>query len=159
MLAGLDADTVRRWCGGALEALRRDRDEIDGLNVFPVPDGDTGTNLFLTMTATRASLDSGPPDLAEAGASAALAAMARGALLGARGNSGIILAQFFRGLADALTGVPTADGQALAKALDRARAAAYTAVVNPVEGTMLTVATEAATAAGRVEATAAGRVE
>ncbi|MDP9436400.1 MAG: DAK2 domain-containing protein, partial [Actinomycetota bacterium] len=97
MLQVLDAAAVRRWCALGLEALRRARDEIDGLNVYPVPDGDTGTNLVLTMEAVQAALRTagpGPRDTARA--------VTTGALLGARGNSGVILAQVLRGLCEAL---------------------------------------------------------
>src|SRR4051812_37420639 len=86
----VDAATVRRWCAAGLDALRRHQAEIDALNVYPVPDGDTGTNLVLTMSAAVEALD-GATDGSLGGV---LRVAARGALLGARGNSGIILAQF-----------------------------------------------------------------
>ncbi|MEV6927186.1 DAK2 domain-containing protein, partial [Dactylosporangium sp. NPDC051485] len=130
----VDAATVRRWGVAGLDALRRHRAEIDALNVYPVPDGDTGTNLVLTMTAaTEAAAEAG------AGAGDVLRRMARGALLGARGNSGIILAQLLKGLAGALDGVAAADGGQLARALDEAARSAYRAVAAPVEGTVLSV--------------------
>src|SRR3569833_4256790 len=109
--AGVDAGAVRRWCATGLDALRRHQGEIDALNVYPVPDGDTGTNLVLTMTAAAEALDGDLP--AEAGETALgtiLRRLARGALLGARGNSGVILSQLFKGLAEALSTVPSADG-------------------------------------------------
>jgi uncharacterized protein len=144
----VDAVAVRRWCATGLDALRRHQGEIDALNVYPVPDGDTGTNLVLTMTAAAQALDGeAPAEAGETALGAALRRLARGALLGARGNSGIILSQIFRGLADALAAVPSADGRALATALDRASRAAYAAVAAPVEGTVLTVAAAAARAA------------
>jgi fatty acid kinase len=142
----LDPSAVRRWCTGAVAALEAARVEIDDLNVYPVPDGDTGTNLLLTLRAADSAVRTDPPgDLA-----ATLGSMARGAVLGARGNSGIILSQILRGLAENLppSGV---GGRALAGALGRAAELAWSAVAEPVEGTMLSVAraaAESATAAG-----------
>jgi hypothetical protein len=134
----LDAAAVRRWLGAARRDLDRHRAEIDDLNVYPVPDGDTGTNLSLTMESVTEAL---PPhdDLA-----AVLAAAARGALLGARGNSGVILSQLLRGVAEAFG---SGSGGDLQKALRRAAEAAYGAVAAPVEGTILSVARAAADAA------------
>ncbi|MBA3264765.1 MAG: DAK2 domain-containing protein [Nocardioidaceae bacterium] len=133
-----------RWCDLTLEGLADAREDIDALNVYPVPDGDTGTNLFLTFEAARqAILDSDSSSLVSA-----LRVFARGALLGARGNSGVILSQLLRAGADQLLrGDPTKPGQLLADTLTRAAEAAYAAVAKPVEGTMLTVAREAARAA------------
>ncbi|MEV8513013.1 DAK2 domain-containing protein [Dactylosporangium sp. NPDC051484] len=136
----VDAATVRRWCAAGLDALRRHRAEIDALNVYPVPDGDTGTNLALTMAAAAEAADG-------ATVGDVLRGAARGALLGARGNSGIILAQLFKGLADALDGVVAADAGQLARALDEAARGAYRAVAAPVEGTVLSVGAAAARAA------------
>lgn len=144
----LDAQAVRRWCRDGLESLARAREEIDALNVYPVPDGDTGTNLYLTVDAAAQALDALP---AEAGLAETLQTMARGALLGARGNSGIILSQLLRGVATGLAAGPrTGDGERaggaerLAAALRRAAELGYEAVARPVEGTMLTVARAAA---------------
>jgi DAK2 domain fusion protein YloV len=141
----LDAAGVRHWCGLAADALGRIRGEIDRLNVFPVPDGDTGTNLHLTVLAAAEALAGLPPD---AGAEETWRALAQGALLGARGNSGVILSQVFLGLADVL-GRPgvTADGQVLDEALGYAAAVARTAVAHPVEGTILSVLASAAAGA------------
>ena len=128
--------TAARW-------LQRNRDAINAINVYPVPDGDTGTNMLLTF---RAALDAGD----RAGAVPAgeyMAAFSRGALLGARGNSGVILSQMFRGAALALEGVEVVDGDALRRALSTAATTAYEAVSAPVEGTMLTVMREAASGA------------
>ncbi|WP_028569209.1 DAK2 domain-containing protein [Salinispora tropica] len=152
MLDTLDAAAVRRWCAGGLVALKRHQGEIDHLNVYPVPDGDTGTNLVLTLTSAQQALameldtlpDDGPTPHGQA-----LRLMARGALLGARGNSGVILAQILRGFADALAAVPVVRGRALAVALRAAATAAYAAVAAPVEGTLLSVAAAAARAAER----------
>lgn len=131
----LDAPTVRVWCRLALQALGRAREEIDAINVYPVADGDTGTNLYLTVESAAESLEAAPgTDLAET-----LRAMSHGALIGARGNSGTILAQLLRGMTRVL-----ADGGPLAHALREAADSAYAAVAHPVEGTMLTVARAAA---------------
>jgi hypothetical protein len=153
VLHSLDAAAVRHWCTTGLDALRRHQREIDDLNVYPVPDGDTGTNLVLTVSAASEALAAGQPaerptgQPAADGVGAALARFARGALLGARGNSGVILSQLLRGLADGLAALPAADGRAFAAALERAADAAYEAVAAPVEGTVLTVARAAARAA------------
>jgi uncharacterized protein len=149
VLARLDAGAVRRWCALGLAGLRRHQHEIDELNVYPVPDGDTGTNLVLTLGSAYHALApegaSGSEEGAEPGA--LLHRMARGALLGARGNSGVIVAQLLRGIADVLGQGPAAGGRALADALTAAAKAAYAAVADPVEGTVLTVANAAALAA------------
>ncbi|MFH8488889.1 DAK2 domain-containing protein [Streptomyces longisporoflavus] len=148
----LDAVAVRAWCGLALDALGGAREEIDAINVYPVADGDTGTNLYLTMEAANQAVDAAftglepsRPSLAEA-----VRAMAHGALIGARGNSGTILSQLLRGMAQVLGGERDTDhagGPVLALALRRAAESAYQAVARPVEGTVLTVATAAADAA------------
>ncbi|MFF3856635.1 DAK2 domain-containing protein [Micromonospora sp. NPDC002575] len=154
MLDTLDAAAVRRWCAGGLAALRRHQGEIDDLNVYPVPDGDTGTNLVLTLTSAQQALAMDLATLPDGGPTAhghALRLMARGALLGARGNSGVILSQILRGLADALAAAPVVRGRQLAAALGEAATAAYSAVAQPVEGTVLTVATAAAMGAGSAD--------
>ncbi|WP_432055567.1 DAK2 domain-containing protein [Streptomyces sp. bgisy022] len=160
-----DALAVRAWCGLALEALGRAREEIDAINVYPVADGDTGTNLYLTVESAAAAVeavfegheagaatvpgtDSGPT-LADA-----VRAMAHGALIGARGNSGTILAQLLRGMAQVLAedeAAPHADGPGLRQALRHAADSARRAVAHPVEGTVLTVAAAAAEAAAGAE--------
>ncbi len=118
-------------------------DEINGLNVFPVPDGDTGTNMAATV---RAALDE-----AETATGMTLenvaAAISFGALMGARGNSGVITSQIFRGMSEGLAGKRRFNGLDLAHALDRGTRMAYGAVAKPVEGTILTVVREAAAAA------------
>jgi hypothetical protein len=139
----LDAAAVREWCAAGLDVLRRHRQEIDDLNVYPVPDGDTGTNLVDTVTAAYEAV-AADPDTAEPGE--VLRRMARGALLGARGNSGVILAQLLGGIAAELATVPGADGRELTGALRRAADAGYAAVADPAEGTMLSVARAAADA-------------
>ncbi|MFD8207440.1 DAK2 domain-containing protein [Streptomyces sp. NPDC059695] len=140
-LVELDAEAVRTWCARALDALGREREEIDAINVYPVADGDTGTNLYLTAEAAHQAVEAvfaaSSPDTAET-----VRAMAHGALLGARGNSGTILAQLLRGMAAVLA--EGRDGDHLARALAEAATAARRAVAHPVEGTVLTVASAAA---------------
>jgi uncharacterized protein len=137
---------LRRWCDLGLEALGVAREEIDALNVYPVPDNDTGTNLYLTFEAARQALVDAAPDSLVV----ALRAFARGALLGARGNSGVILSQLLRAGSDRLLrGDPRRPGALLADTLTRAADAAYDAVGQPAEGTILTVARAAAHAAQR----------
>ncbi|MBO4210491.1 DAK2 domain-containing protein [Micromonospora echinofusca] len=151
MLETLDAAAVRRWCAGGLAALKRHQSEIDDLNVYPVPDGDTGTNLVLTLTSAQQALAldlDNAPEGPTPPHGHALRLMARGALLGARGNSGVIMSQILRGLADTLAAVETVRGRALADGLRAAARAAWSAVAHPVEGTLLTVVRAAADAAG-----------
>ncbi|MDX6200247.1 MAG: fatty acid kinase [Actinomycetota bacterium] len=145
MLQVLDATAVRRWCAAGLEALTAARAEIDDLNVYPVPDGDTGTNLQLTMQAVTEAVHAAP-----AGMGPTTQAMAHGALMGARGNSGVILSQLLRGLAEVLAVEETADSECLQRALIRAAELGYAAVAKPVEGTVLTVAREAAASAAEL---------
>ncbi|MFC0530159.1 DAK2 domain-containing protein [Phytohabitans kaempferiae] len=143
MLETFDAEAVRRWCAAGLESLRQHQQEIDRLNVYPVPDGDTGTNLVLTVASAQQAIAN---DAVNGGdhSGEVLRLMSRGALLGARGNSGVIVSQLLRGMADALTGAGSVRGRALAGALGEAAAAARAAVAKPVEGTILTVASAAA---------------
>ncbi|WP_053913635.1 DAK2 domain-containing protein [Streptomyces sp. TP-A0875] len=211
-----DASAVRTWCGLSLDALGRAREGIDAINVYPVADGDTGTNLYLTVESaaaaveavfaahevpaavtaaagetaaggpaagaggtgaggTHASADAGP-ELADV-----VRAMAHGALIGARGNSGTILAQLLRGMAQVLAGAAesgsagsggsagpagpggpagfAADGAVLAWALRRAADSARQAVAHPVEGTVLTVASAAADAASAAADAASAAAE
>ncbi|MFI1305240.1 DAK2 domain-containing protein [Streptomyces sioyaensis] len=153
----LDAAAVRSWCGLALEALGRERERIDAINVYPVADGDTGTNLYLTLESAARAVEAAFDGHGSAGTAPrltdAIGAMAHGALIGARGNSGTILAQLLRGMTEVLAAAD-GSGDALGRALRRAAASAYEAVAHPVEGTVLTVATAAADAAARC---AAGR--
>jgi DAK2 domain fusion protein YloV len=143
----LDPPAVRAWCRLALQALGRAREEIDAINVYPVADGDTGTNLFLTVESAAQSVDAVFEGHAASGSTpdltSCLRSMAHGALIGARGNSGTILAQLLRGMTEVLA----LDSGDLRPALRRAAESAYQAVAHPVEGTMLTVATAAADAA------------
>ena len=124
--------------GGASE-LRANAEEVNKLNVFPVPDGDTGDNMRMTIESGVASLENiDTDDLAEV-----LKVASRGMLLGARGNSGVILSQFFAGMAKGLENVETADAKKLAHALELGVQQAYGSVMTPTEGTILTVAREA----------------
>ena len=144
MLTALDDAAVGRWCRAAVEALSRSRDGLDELNVFPVPDGDTGTNMLLTAESAVQSLEWGA---AQDDPEPAWTLIARGAVLGARGNSGVILAQLLRGMADQLAHCPPADGPSLAAAMRKAAEGTYSAVADPEEGTFLTVARGGADAA------------
>jgi DAK2 domain fusion protein YloV len=119
--------------------------DINALNVYPVPDGDCGTNMLLTIRASLAET----AKLVDGGASAVVQAIARGALMGARGNSGVILSQMWRGLAQGLKDKKVIDAGDLARALQEAADMAYSALSNPVEGTILTVMRDAASAAGK----------
>src|SRR5215472_6041960 len=140
----MDGEAVRRWCRLSTDALARARAAIDALNVFPVPDADTGTNMHITLMAAADAVDALP-----AGATSAEVwqAAARGALLGACGNSGIIVSQLLRGLADVCAPAARCDGAVVARALAHAAASARAAVSRPAEGTVLTVADAAARAA------------
>jgi DAK2 domain fusion protein YloV len=117
--------------------------DINAINVFPVPDGDTGTNMFLTMRSVMEEADR----ISDHSVAAVAKAMAQGALMGARGNSGVILSQFFRGLAKGLDEKESITGSDLAMALGEASRAAYKGLSQPVEGTMLTVLKDASKAA------------
>ncbi|MFD9723717.1 DAK2 domain-containing protein [Streptomyces sp. NPDC059072] len=145
----LDAEAVRTWSSLALTALGRAREDIDAINVYPVADADTGTNLYLTAESGARAVTQVTQDTAPASLAQAVRAYAHGALIGARGNSGTILAQLLRGVADVLGDEPgdRDPGRLLARALTRAAEEAYEAVAHPVEGTMLTVAAAAARAA------------
>ncbi|MEV8442742.1 DAK2 domain-containing protein [Actinosynnema sp. NPDC051121] len=142
-MQALDAVAVRQWADACVRSLDANREDIDRINVFPVPDGDTGTNLLQTMRSALDALLRTPVDTV----GAALGALARGALAGARGNSGVILSQVLRGLAEAAQGASTASGAALRRALWRADELATAAVSKPVPGTVLSVLHAAAEAA------------
>ncbi len=123
------------------DALRAHQEELNRLNVYPVPDGDTGTNMALTLESVVGELESAD-DMPEV-----CRAVAHGSLMGARGNSGVILSQILRGLADTFTELDAAEATDLVAGLRRGADAAYQAVLRPVEGTILTVVREAAEAA------------
>ncbi|MBA7481795.1 hypothetical protein ES707_17272 [subsurface metagenome] len=139
----LTGQDLREMFAAATAWLEKSVSDIDALNVFPVPDGDCGTNMLLTM---RSSIEEAyrAPDRS---ASAVSQAMAKGALMGARGNSGVILSQIWRGLAQGLAGKESFTASDLADALQLASVMAYKGLSNPVEGTILTVVREAASAA------------
>ncbi|MFB8211267.1 MULTISPECIES: DAK2 domain-containing protein [unclassified Streptomyces] len=146
-----DAVAVRSWCSLALEALGREREAIDAINVYPVADGDTGTNLYLTVESAAAAVEAvfaaHATGTSVPSAADAVRAMAHGALIGARGNSGTILAQLLRGMAGVLA--EGTGGDRMRLALAQAAAWAREAVAHPVEGTVLTVADRAAAAAAQ----------
>ncbi|MGO2859949.1 MAG: DAK2 domain-containing protein [Brevibacterium sp.] len=141
---GLNGRLAARWARRAVDRLRKERGEIDELNVFPVPDGDTGTNMYHTLRSAYLAVEelTGPVTLPEV-----VAALAAGAGRGARGNSGLILAVALQGVADALHQVTVATPDAMAAALELASARARDAVARPVDGTMLTVLDAMATEA------------
>ena len=142
-VATIGGQDLREMFAAATTWLEKSASDIDALNVFPVPDGDCGTNMLLTM---RSSIEEAyrAPDRS---ASAVAQAMANGALMGARGNSGVILSQIWRGLAQGLAGKESFTGSDLAEALLQASTMAYKGLSNPVEGTILTVVREASAAA------------
>src|SRR5215470_14169589 len=139
----MDGEAVRRWCRLSTDALGGVRAAIDALNVFPVPDSDTGTNLHVTLIAAADAVEALPRGAPSA---EVWQAAARGALLGACGNSGIIVSQLLRGLADVCAPAARCDGAVVARALAHAAASARAAVSRPAEGTVLTVADAAARA-------------
>ncbi|TWD14299.1 hypothetical protein FB557_1707 [Marihabitans asiaticum] len=155
VITALDADALRRWAVMTRAALAARRAEIDALNVFPVPDGDTGTNLYLTLDQALDAVRSdhercgvlGQVDLA-----GEAAAISRAAMLSARGNSGVILSQLIRGVSEELTrsAGETVGVDAIASALEAAARRARESVVRPKEGTILSVADAAARAARTV---------
>ena len=136
----INGDILRTMILAGAGKLEREKSQIDSLNVFPVPDGDTGTNMYLTLVSAAKAIQNLPkncslPQVAES--------MAHGALMGARGNSGVILSQLLGGFAKAVNDSKVLDSNLLAKAFSQGVEAAYKAVVKPVEGTILTVAREA----------------
>jgi uncharacterized protein len=135
---------VRALITSAAAALKEHRDEVNRLNVFPVPDGDTGTNMSLTMDAVLAELGRLPAD---AGATALCHAVTQGSLMGARGNSGVILSQILRGLCSVIDETSVIGPPLVADSLAHAATVAYQAVRKPAEGTILTVVKDAAAAA------------
>lgn len=130
-----DVGEIKRIFKGALAYLENKKEEINNLNVFPVPDGDTGTNMYLTMSSAIKTIDDHEPknftEFAEA--------LSKGALLGARGNSGVILSQIFRGMAVGMHGKGAVDGAVLTECFRLGTDIAYKAVKKPVKGTILTV--------------------
>jgi len=138
----ISGQDLRDMFAAATSWLEKSSAEIDALNVFPVPDGDTGTNMLLTMRSTLEEAYRAP----DRSASAVSQAMAKGALMGARGNSGVILSQILRGLAQGLAEKESFNAVDLVNALQHSSTMAYKGISNPVEGTILTVIKEVATA-------------
>lgn len=138
ILEKIDGALLQKCLTGAAKLLENNKEEVNSLNVFPVPDGDTGTNMLLTVkSALKKALST------EDNSASAVAALAsQGSLMGARGNSGVILSQLFRGFANGLKGSDEVDVKILAEALKQAADTAYKAVMKPTEGTILTVARE-----------------
>lgn len=135
-----DGNDLKLILRGSVELLEQSREHIDSLNVFPVPDGDTGSNMYQTLTAALREAHLMETDHIGMVAEAA----ARGALVGARGNSGVILSQVLQGFAQTLSTKETADASDIAAALDNGSQMAYRAVMSPVEGTILTVVKKSA---------------
>src|SRR5437764_14119903 len=129
---------------GSLAWLTLNRDEVDALNVFPVPDGDTGTNMLLTLQSAVEDIR----DVDDADLSRTARRASHGALMGARGNSGVILSQILRGFCVGIGTKPAVDARGLAEAFREGAEGAYRAVIKPTEGTMLTVARGAGAVAG-----------
>ncbi len=146
-LEHLGAGELRAVLTAYRDALRAHREPINRLNVYPVPDGDTGTNMALTLDSVMAELEDAGPDMASV-----CTAIAHGSLMGARGNSGVILSQILRGFTTIVRELELVDGEAFARALQAAAEGAYQAVGRPVEGTILTVVREAAAAAAAAAA-------
>jgi DAK2 domain fusion protein YloV len=139
----IDGQVLKEFVEAALIWLKTNQQIVNSLNVFPVPDGDTGTNMVLTMQSAYNEILHSP----EKNVGKMAHMVAHGALMGARGNSGVILSQLWRGLARGLDHLEEIDGPSFVKALAEGRDTAYKGVVRPVEGTILTVAKDVASAA------------
>jgi uncharacterized protein len=139
----IDGQVLKKLVEAGLTWLRANQQTVNLLNVFPVPDGDTGTNMVMTMQSAYNEID----QLGHHGVGQMAAAVSQGALMGARGNSGVILSQLWRGFARALHNQEILDGPAMVRAFAEGRDTAYKGVVRPVEGTILTVAKDTAAAA------------
>jgi DAK2 domain fusion protein YloV len=138
-----NGQTLKEMFASGTAWLEKSAPDINAINVFPVPDGDTGTNMVLTV---KFALEEVKPS-SDNQVSSVAQSLAHGALMGARGNSGVILSQFFRGLAKGLEGKTHFDGEDFARALAKASQTAYKGIANPVEGTILTVLKDASKAA------------
>jgi len=139
----IDGQMLKKMVEAGLTWLRANQQTVNLLNVFPVPDGDTGTNMVLTMQSAYNEIEA----IGHHSVGHMAASVSQGALMGARGNSGVILSQLWRGFAHAIHNQEIMDGPSLVRAFAEARDTAYKGVVRPVEGTILTVAKDAATAA------------
>lgn len=142
----IDGQGLKQLVEAGMVWLRTNQQIVNALNVFPVPDGDTGTNMLLTMQAAYAEISR----LGDTNVGKMAHAVAQGALMGARGNSGVILSQIWRGFARALDSLDSMDGHILSAALAEARNTAYKGVVRPVEGTILTVIKDVAASAEQI---------
>ena len=142
-IEALSGGQLRDMFAAAAAWLEKHTESVNAINVFPAPDGDTGTNMYLTMRAVMEEAQRCP----EEGAGAIMAAMSQGALMGARGNSGVILSQIIRGMTRAVGEAKSVDAATWVRGLEEAAAGAYKAVTKPVEGTILTVMREASEAA------------
>jgi DAK2 domain fusion protein YloV len=145
----VDGQVLKKLIEASLTWLRANQQLVNSLNVFPVPDGDTGTNMVLTMQAAYDEI----ADSTDKNFGKMAYAVAHGALMGARGNSGVILSQLWRGFARSIDNKDTLDVSSLVQALAVARDTAYKGVVRPVEGTILTVAKDIAAAAESAQRT------
>ena len=143
MIEALDGQRLKEMILGAAATLEKNKDALDALSVFPVPDGDTGTNMSLTMITAAKEVAAVQDD----SINSVVKALSLGALKGARGNSGVILSQIFAGFADAMAKADHIDTVIFAGALRNGVDYAYKAVMKPKEGTILTVATKMADAA------------
>ena len=150
----ITGDMLKRAFLSGANNIQNHRTEVDALNVFPVPDGDTGANMSMTIGAAARELQVMP----ESDVATVSKKTASALLRGARGNSGVILSLIFRGVSKGLKGLETADGVQLAKAFDLGRESAYKAVMKPTEGTILTVIRLAAAAAVEAKETDCAKV-
>jgi dihydroxyacetone kinase-like predicted kinase len=139
----LNGQALKAFVYAGLTWLRTNQETVNALNVYPVPDGDTGINMVLTMQAAYDEIADSP----ENNFGKMIHNVAHGSLMGARGNSGVILSQIWRGLARGSDEIEVLDGPSLVSAFAEARDIAYKGVVRPVEGTILTVAKDIASAA------------
>jgi DAK2 domain fusion protein YloV len=151
----IDGQALKRLVEAGLTWLRTNQAIVNALNVFPVPDGDTGTNMVLTMQAAYDEIENSP----DHNFGKIAHAVANGALMGARGNSGVILSQIWRGFARSVDTIGILDTKSMAEAFSTARDTAYKGVVRPVEGTILTVAKDIAYAADKAMDSAENTIE
>ncbi len=143
----LHAEDLVGMVDAAIDALRVHKEEINAMNVFPVPDGDTGTNMLLTMQAVKEAVgEADHQDMASI-----CRAISRGSLMGARGNSGVVLSQILKGMTEVMEDKESLDVEAMAEALSRGAEIAYRAVMKPVEGTILTVVKAASDEGKRIK--------
>lgn len=142
----IEGPELKNLLAAGVECLNANKDEINDLNVFPVPDGDTGTNMVLTFQAALREVQQASDEIKDI-----LERAAQGSLMGARGNSGVIVSQFFRGFARAVGSAPRLGPEELAKGIEGASRLAYQAIRKPVEGTILTIVREAAAKAQQLQ--------